>query len=76
MGNKICPAAPGISHIFFADDSLLFCRATVEEGQAVRSILDENERLWASRQLQQIRHFFSKNVHDERRVVLKNLMGI
>jgi hypothetical protein len=30
-GIKIAPNAPEITHLFFADDSIMFCRATAEE---------------------------------------------
>ncbi|XP_031107562.1 uncharacterized protein LOC116012214 [Ipomoea triloba] len=41
----VARGAPGISHLFFADDSLLFFKATVPEAEAVKSCLVTYERL-------------------------------
>lgn len=41
---KICRGAPGISHLLFADDSLLFFKATSSQALVVRSILSEFEK--------------------------------
>jgi hypothetical protein len=38
-GIKICTNAPSITHLFFADDSLLLMRAKVEEAKILREIL-------------------------------------
>jgi hypothetical protein len=37
---KVCRGAPGISHLLFADDTLLFFRASVEEATRVQQIVD------------------------------------
>jgi hypothetical protein len=36
----ICRGAPSISHLLFADDTLLFFKASVEQANIVREILD------------------------------------
>ena len=38
-GVSICKRAPSISHLLFANDSLLFCRANQEEVQAISEVL-------------------------------------
>jgi hypothetical protein len=38
---KNCPRAPGLSHLLFADDTLLFFKADQEQAQRVVQILDE-----------------------------------
>ena len=43
-GVAICRHGPRISHLFFADDSVLFCRATEDECQRVLNILAVYER--------------------------------
>jgi hypothetical protein len=35
---------PGISHLLFADDSLLFFEGTVDQGLVIKSILDKYEQ--------------------------------
>jgi hypothetical protein len=37
---RICRGAPGISHLLFADDTLRFFKASVEQANTVREILD------------------------------------
>ena len=38
-GIVVCRGAPRISHLLFTDDSIVFCRATVEEGRRVLKVL-------------------------------------
>ena len=42
-GVRISRSGPSVSHLFFADDSLLFCKATREECNSVLRILDTYE---------------------------------
>ena len=38
-GVAACRRGPKISHLFFADDSLIFCRASLEEYDALHRVL-------------------------------------
>ena len=43
MGYSLCKRGPKLTHPLFTDDSLLFCRATMEECGKVLEILDMYE---------------------------------
>ena len=43
-GVKICQAAPSISHLLFADDSLILIRANREDATQFQGILELHER--------------------------------
>jgi hypothetical protein len=36
---KVCPRAPGVSHLLFVDDSLLFFKAEAQEAVMIRDII-------------------------------------
>ena len=69
--NGVC-----ISHLLFADNSFIFCQATMEEGQHLLNILGRYEA--ASRQAIN-RHktsiFFSRNTRDSVKAELQALFG-
>ena len=43
-GVSLCRNGPKISHLFFADDSLLFCRAQIEDINTIQEILRKYEK--------------------------------
>ena len=42
-GVSLCSAGPKVSHLFFVDDNLLFCRATTQECSTILVILHQYE---------------------------------
>lgn len=42
-GIIVCRGAPRISHRLFADNSSVFCRATIKEGSKVMKVLEDYE---------------------------------
>ena len=43
-GVQVCRKAPQISHLLFADDSIIFCKASMEESNRVIKVLLDYER--------------------------------
>ena len=43
-GVAVCRGAPRISHLLFADDSIVFCRASLNEANQVMKVIEEYER--------------------------------
>ena len=65
-GVSICKKGPRLTHLFFVDDSLIFCQASMQECQKVQSLLACYEK--ASGQLLNMHKtslFFSKSTHPD-----------
>ena len=76
-GVKICRRAPSISHLLFADDSLLFGRTTREEVRVIMEILKLYES--ASGQcinLEKSSVYFSSNTVARQRDWIKGTLGV
>lgn len=76
-GLQISKRAPSISHLFFADDSLIFCRDSYQDAQMVNKILDIYQS--ASGQLINLDKSeisFSRNVPDDRKIMFQGWMQI
>ncbi|KAL9659155.1 hypothetical protein QQ045_028246 [Rhodiola kirilowii] len=76
-GLKICRDAPNISHLFFADDSLIFLKARASEAGELLNILSEYEKLSGQKvNFLKSEICFSKNANDDVRKAVKDLLNI
>ena len=67
-GLSICRGDPKISHLFFADDSLLFCKANSHECQQLTEILCLYETTSGQKiNADKSSVFFSANTAEEKR---------
>jgi hypothetical protein len=76
-GVKIAPTAPEISHLFFADDSLIFCRASTNEVTTIANIIHNYEE--ASGQLVNLNKsemLFSKGVYESTKEDIYQILPI
>ena len=65
-GVSICRNGPKVSHLFFADDSVLFCRAKEEECQTILDLLATYERGSGEKiNREKTNIFFSFNTHPQ-----------
>ena len=65
-GYALCRNSSKLTHLLFANDSLLFCRATIEECQRILDILEVYGRC-SGQQINQSKTtiFFSKSTRDD-----------
>ncbi|CAL1408297.1 unnamed protein product [Linum trigynum] len=76
-GIKVAPRAPRISHLFFADDSYLFLRGTLQECENLMVVLNEYEELSGQKvNLAKSAVCFSNNIVREDQEFLAAILGV
>jgi hypothetical protein len=75
-GIAICRGGPRLSHLFFADDSVIFCRASQHDGGVLYAILKLYERASGQKiNEEKTAIFFSKNTPNSIRANILSMFG-
>jgi hypothetical protein len=73
----VAPTAPTVNHLLFADDSLLFVKATDEGALLVNELLETYCNASGQRiNLEKSSIFFSKGCPEGRRQSVKNILNV
>ena len=76
-GFSICKRGPKLTHLFFANDSLLFCMENPQECGNVLKILAEYEEVLGQKiNKQKTSLFFSKSTKADVKEEIKNMLGV
>ena len=76
-GVAICRNGPKVSHLFFANDSVLFCNVKEEECQKILDILPIYERGSGQKiNCEKTNIFFSSNTPHEVKVRIQQVLGV
>ncbi|XP_024164510.1 uncharacterized protein LOC112171581 [Rosa chinensis] len=77
QGLKMCPEAPTLHHLFFADDSFLFGAATIHECQTIREILNIYAKASGEKiNFQKSSMVFSKNVPIAMQISMATILAV
>ena len=76
-GVSLCRNEPKLTHLLFADDSLIFCRAKEDECQTLLKVLAKYKRA-SGQQINRAKTtlFFSKSTFEEVQGVIKDMLGV
>ena len=76
FGIFICRGSPTITHLLFADDSVIYCKATEQESRELCEILQKFEEATGQKiNIEKSSAFFSKNTDEETRERVKETLG-
>ena len=74
---SLCKRGPKLTHLFFVDDSLLFCKANPQECGNVLNTLSKYEVVFGEKiNREKTALFFSKFTDDDTRQEIKRLLGV
>ena len=75
-GISICRGCPKVTHLFFADDNLLFCKAERQEGHKLVELLQQYEAA-SGQKINAVKSsvFFSQNTPHETRCEMLDILG-
>uniref|UniRef100_A0A803P323 Reverse transcriptase domain-containing protein n=1 Tax=Cannabis sativa TaxID=3483 RepID=A0A803P323_CANSA len=76
-GFKVCPQSPSISHLMFADDTFLFCKASLEEIDVLKTCL-QRYCMWSGQMINYSKSavVFSSNANDSLRSSIVDALGV
>ena len=76
-GFSLCKRGPKLTHLFFADDSLLFCEANFDECNIILDLLAAYESVSGQKvNISETTLFFSKSTLDDIKEIIKGLLGV
>lgn len=76
-GCRIHDQAPAITHLLFADDSFIFCKANTEEVREIKTTLQKYEvKSGQAINFQKSGIYFSANVRVHKQLEIKRLLGV
>ncbi|KAL9671188.1 hypothetical protein QQ045_008754 [Rhodiola kirilowii] len=76
-GVRVCQGAPMVSHLFFADDSVFFMKATEQNARRLRAILSEYEVLSGQRiSAEKLEIVYSRNVAAPLRQLINGVFAV
>ena len=75
-GVSMCRCAPQLSHLLFVDDSIIFCRASIDVGLQVMKVLSDYEHESGQKlNMEKTSLFFSRNTNNDMKEAIKELFG-
>lgn len=76
-GIRVCRSAPNVNHLMFADDSILFCRATLQTNLNIMYLLDVYEKASGQKvNKEKTSMVFNTNVIPSQQAEIMQLWGV
>ena len=73
---SVCRSSPSVTHLFFVDDSILFCKANSDECQELKLILQMYENAsWQKINIEKSSIFFSPNTTQNTKDAIFSILG-
>lgn len=77
QGCRICPQAPAITHLLFADDSFLFFKASTGEANSIKQILCAYDTVSSQAvNFQKSAIFFTSTVRRDKQDEIRDVLGV